>query len=214
MTPEMLAELRKPFPPEALEVKKIQGKAFTYINHSAVTTRLLRVTEGSYSFTIISDQFVPWGENEKGPIFVHLVHGRITIGQEHWDGQGVATIYPNAGEDMLKAAASDALKKCVTRIGVGLDLYGSDMEAELALDTYQPQDTTLPKATVDQRTYIQALWKQAGHTIQDKKGHLHHDADKLDRWLKSQYGGHGLLDLTIEEAAHVLDRMGAKKEEA
>ncbi len=40
------------------------------------------------------------------------------------------------GEDMVKGAASDCLKKCATLFGVGIELYGPDIESSDAVAAY------------------------------------------------------------------------------
>lgn len=212
MTPEQLAELRKPFPPEVLEIKKVSGKEFTYVAQHAVTRRLIAVTEGNYSFTIVGEVILPYSDIEKDgrtiKRWLHKVHGRLTIGEHHWDGHGVAIVQENSGEDMWKGAESDALKKAATRIGVALDLYGKDIEAELALDSYIPpaEDENFEPASLEQRTYIRALYKQAGYVVRDKKGHEHHDDVTLERHLKAKFG-RGILEISKEQAQDVIDKL-------
>lgn len=220
MTPEMMAALRKPFPPEALEIKDMGGgKKFTYVAHHAVNRRLLDVTNGNISFEIISDKQMPWGKSSKGSeMILHKVIGRLTLRSQtqagDWtfisaDGTGVQIIYVGTGEDMWKGAESDALKKAASKMGVGLDLYGTDMEAEVALTNLAQDKDQGELASVDQRVMIQALWKKGGKIVRDKKGHEHHDAIMLDQFLRHQYGA-SILSLGKENATTVIDQFTAR----
>ncbi len=219
MTPEMMAALRKPFPPEALETKEVSGKKFTYIAHHAVNRRLLDVTNGNMSFAIMSEQQIPWGKTAKGQeTILHKVVGRLTLGftdtDGTWrtvssDGTGVQIVYVGTGEDMLKGGESDALKKAASKLGVGLDLYGTDMEAEVALTNLAQDKNQGELASVDQRVMIQALWKKGGKVVRDKKGHEHHDAIMLDQFLRHQYGA-SILTLGKENATTVIDQFTAR----
>lgn len=214
MTPEQINALKQPFPESALSVKKISGKEFTYIDHAAVTRRLIEVTGGNYSFEIVDSTFLPWGSNDKGEIRAHLVHGRIRIGSDSWDGHGVALIYAGAGEDLLKAAESDAFKKACTRIGVGLELYGQDIEGELkAVATHLGSAELM---SMEQKGLLIGLVKRLGWTVKDNKGHEHHDSRRLKEWLIKNYQ-HDIDELTKEEATNAIERFTAqvdKRQEA
>lgn len=182
----MLEELQKPFPPEALRQKKVSGKSFTYVPHDLVIRRIIAATKGDYSFEIVNQFMHAWGENKDGkPIYCHMVQGRLRIGDNYWDGHGVALQYPGGGEDMLKAAESDAIKKAATKIGVGLGLYGPDMEAELAYGQ-KPLEDNEEAATAEQKNFMRGLWKQLGYVTYDEKGE-HHDATALNALLMQKF---------------------------
>lgn len=132
------------------------GKTFAYIPHGYVVAVLNRAFGLDWSFEIMpyggGDYFkhLPGvkGTTSDGKPLNHpgsiLVHGRLTVRVR--DPQDptrvVAEISKTAtGEkeetngmtwgSMVKAAESDALKKCATRLGVGGDLYWSDSEQDL-----------------------------------------------------------------------------------
>ena len=122
-----LDELTKPFGPEALAQREGgSGKFFTYIKTHAVINRLNRACSYQWDFRIIEQHF-------EGPILV--CRGELTIPGLGTRAQvGVQKVSPNGGEDLLKGAASDCLKKCASLFGVGIELYGDDVEA----DDYTP----------------------------------------------------------------------------
>jgi hypothetical protein len=115
--------LTAPFPPEALEKREGgSGKFFTYIKTHAVINRLNHACGYQWDFRIIEQHFEAQ---------VLICRGELTIPGLGTRAQvGVQKISPNGGEDLLKGAASDCLKKCATLFGVGIELYGDDVEAE------------------------------------------------------------------------------------
>lgn len=116
-----LYELSRPFP-DALIRQKPGKFAASYVEHSVVSQRLLEVV-GPHSFTV--DRPVT---NADGTVVGCLatltcaIDGRevsITeVGDVEHPGQ-------NNGSN-LKNAASDALKRCAMRLGVGLHLWSQD----------------------------------------------------------------------------------------
>jgi len=97
------------------------GKKLDYAEAITVIQRLNAVMEGAWSFTIIGYRI----ETEEV-----IVHGELKIAGEVHQQFGGSSITRNAETgvmlslaDDLKAAASDALKKCASAFGVGLYLY-------------------------------------------------------------------------------------------
>ena len=118
---DQLYELSRPFPSSL--VKQKPGKfAASYVEHSVVSQRLLEVV-GPYSFAV--DRIVTNAEGVVVGCTATLtveVDGRevsITeVGDVEHPGQ-------NSGSN-LKNAASDALKRCAMRLGVGLHLWSQE----------------------------------------------------------------------------------------
>jgi len=140
-------KLTQPFPLEVVkEYTTESGKVFKYIPTHAVIERLNEVTTQSWSFEIVKRQLV---ENE---VIVHgrlTVTGRFSNDEpassrsgeeedsktrsfasdyyyysESRDQFGSCSFQEDMSKgDTFKAAASDALKKCATEFGVGLELY-------------------------------------------------------------------------------------------
>ncbi|HEY7823679.1 MAG TPA: Rad52/Rad22 family DNA repair protein, partial [Acidimicrobiia bacterium] len=116
-----LYELSRPFP--AGLVKQKPGKfAASYVEHSVISQRLLEVV-GPHDFAI--DRVVT---NPDG-----VVSGCTATLTVEVDGRRVAVTevgdveHPGANNGAnLKNAASDALKRCAMRLGVGLHLWSQD----------------------------------------------------------------------------------------
>jgi len=114
--------LTRPF--EAGQVRQREGrggKMLDYIETHAVITRLNEAFGGAWSFEVASFQTM------EGEV---VVQGRLTAGGQTKEQFGSAAVArskdsgkPISIGDDLKAAASDALKKCATLFGVGLHLY-------------------------------------------------------------------------------------------
>jgi len=118
---EQLYELARPFP--ASLVKQKPGKfAASYVEHSVVVQRLLEVV-GPYSFNI--EQAIT---NPDGTVVGCLatvscmVDGQLVTITEVGDVEHPSG---NNGSN-LKNAASDALKRCAMRMGVGLSLWSQE----------------------------------------------------------------------------------------
>lgn len=117
----------------------------TYVEAHSVIQRLNDAFNGAWSFEVIDHTLAPTAD----PVQV-VVHGRITVGYYHKSPDGNASYewrtilkeqygscflkkkqgigYVDIGSD-FKAAATDALKKCATQLGIALDLYTRDETA-------------------------------------------------------------------------------------
>ena len=118
--------LEAPFPPELVKSRPGSfGNSLSYIEGHTVIGRLNEAFEGSWSFEIVSHQIL---EEEvlvlakfraEAAGVVKMSWGSSKITRNDRTGQQVSI-----GDD-LKAAATDALKKAATLLGVGLSLYGN-----------------------------------------------------------------------------------------
>ena len=117
----ILQKLGEPFPRNAIKSREGAGrKRFDYIEAHTCIHRLNTVA-GAWDFRIVN---VEWRAD------LLIVQGELTIpGLGTRTGFGVQKVAPNAGEDLVKGASSDALKKAATLFGVALELYGPDYEA-------------------------------------------------------------------------------------
>ena len=114
--------LTRPF--EAGQVKQRQGrggKMLDYLETHAIITRLNEAFAGAWSFEVVDFQSM------EGEV---VVRGRLRAGGEVKEQFGSSEIArakdsgkPVSVGDDLKAAASDALKKCATLFGIGQELY-------------------------------------------------------------------------------------------
>jgi hypothetical protein len=118
---EQLYELSRPFPDSL--VKQKPGKfAAAYVEHSVIVQRLLEIV-GPFNFTVDKPITNPDG----------VVSGCLATLECWIDGDYITITEvgdvehpgPNNGSN-LKNAASDALKRCAARIGLGTHLWAQD----------------------------------------------------------------------------------------
>ena len=132
-----LHELSRPFP-DAWIKPPAPGKYGSYVKHSTVTERLLSIV-GPFTFEITETirGYAPKieGKNQTWEARDNAVVGCIASMTVTIDGTEV-TISEVGDVDEpamnldgfnLKVAASDALKRCAMRIGLGLHLWSQDM---------------------------------------------------------------------------------------
>ena len=116
-----LSELARPFP--ATLVKQKPGKfAASYVSHGVVVQRLLEVC-GPFAFRV--DELIRDADGTVSGCLASLevtVDGRTVVIREVGDVEHPTS---NAGQN-AKSAASDALKRCAARLGLGLHLWASD----------------------------------------------------------------------------------------
>ena len=119
--------LEKPFGPDQIKQREGNfGKMLDYIEGHAVIQRLNDAFDGEWSFTMTkyeimkeTDEVLVIGQlNAGGIVKSQFGSSRITRARE--------TGNPISLSDDLKAAATDALKKAATLLGVGLHLYRND----------------------------------------------------------------------------------------
>ncbi len=117
--------LETPFPPDAIRTRKgTFGKELAYAEVHNYIARLNQAFAGDWSFTICEYRIM---DNEV------LVLAELAAGDTRKTAFGCSSITTtrDGGEvlsigDDLKAAASDALKKCASLLGLGLHLYGKN----------------------------------------------------------------------------------------
>ncbi len=113
--------LEKPFEPAQIRQRKGRNGVLDYIEGHNVVHRLNQALDGAWSFEITHHEV---REDEV------LVLGKLTAEGITKMNFGVSQVTREKGSgalislgDDLKAAATDALKKCATFLGVGLHLY-------------------------------------------------------------------------------------------
>ena len=125
---EQLTRLVKPFAPKLIHQNPSGGGRGDYVSHSAVTEKLLAVV-GPFSYEI-SEVFrgKVKGRDELGEVVVGCtarltcrVDEQVVTIEEVGDCENPAN-WPHDGARM-KDAASDAIKRCAMRLGVGLHLW-------------------------------------------------------------------------------------------
>lgn len=113
--------LEKPFEPAQIRQRKGRNGLLDYVEGHSVIQRLNEALEGAWSFEIVQHEV---REDEvlvlarlSAEGLVKMNFGVSQVTRERESGALVSL-----GDD-LKAAATDALKKCATFLGVGLHLY-------------------------------------------------------------------------------------------
>ena len=113
--------LGKPFKPEVIKSRRIAGRDVNYVPVGAVIERLNKSCN-SWSFRIVSHETITMMLNRRPepretPVFV--VTGELEIPELGVrQGLGVQAIDDGGGEDLLKGASSDALKKAAQLFGL------------------------------------------------------------------------------------------------
>ena len=129
------------------EIKTRQGRGglqFSYVEHGYVTERLNLVFGFNWDFEVTDKQILDDEVIVEARLTVRTPGGQ-TIVKTQFGGADIKrhASGPKSGRplsiaDDYKAAASDALKKCASLLGIGLDLYGRD----------RPYDSDEPAATL------------------------------------------------------------------
>ncbi len=127
---EILDLLGRRFRPEVVQQRKIGGRDVSYVPVSAVIERLNRACN-TWNFRIVSrdrDTMIlnRWNAEtrkaEPREVSVSVVVGELTIPEIGTrQAIGVQALDDGSGEDLLKGAASDSLKKCASLFGVSID---------------------------------------------------------------------------------------------
>ena len=115
-----LRELAQPFPQHLVKAPP-KGKFGEYVPHSSVTERLLAVV-GPFSTHI--EQVITDNEGQVVGCILSLgveIDGRLVTVQEAGDAENPGGRKNNGA--LLKDAASDAIKRCAMRLGLGLHLW-------------------------------------------------------------------------------------------
>jgi len=121
--------LSRAFPPQLIKERPGPGgKRLSYVEGHKYIERLNEAFDGDWSFEIIEQMIY---ENEV------IVRGRLTVDggnivkEQYGGAEAKVTRHGEilSRADDLKAAATDALKKCSSLLGVGLHLYGSESKA-------------------------------------------------------------------------------------
>ena len=117
------ALLEKPFEPAQIRQRKGRNGLLDYVEGHTVLARLNDAFDGAWSFEVVSHEI----REEEVLVLAKLaaegvVKMQFGVSQVTRDRETKALV--SLGDD-LKAAATDALKKCATFLGVGLHLYAA-----------------------------------------------------------------------------------------
>lgn len=129
------AILTQTTPTEAVKSRKGRGgRDFKYVTHAWVTRTLNEAFGWAWSFEVDSYELIPRDDPSqvfvKGRLTVYGKEGQTLVKEQfgsaevkHFGSDHKRTGQPLSIGDDLKAAASDALKKCASLLGLALDLY-------------------------------------------------------------------------------------------
>jgi hypothetical protein len=137
------ALLEQPFEPSQIKQREgRKGQLLDYVEGHAVIQRLNDAFEGHWSFEVVShaileesDEIVVLGKLAADGV-VKMQFGSSQLTRD----RGTKTLVSLA--DDLKAATTDALKKCATLLGVGLHLYAEKAGREGRRGQGLPQSAT------------------------------------------------------------------------
>ncbi len=117
----LLAALSEKFPKAAIKQREgARGKQLDYLETHTVIHRLNSAAK-TWDWKLTQLQ-------QQGDLLIAI--GELTIpGLGTRTGIGVQKVSERGGEDLVKGASSDAMKKAATLFGVGLELYGPDYGA-------------------------------------------------------------------------------------
>jgi hypothetical protein len=152
------ALLEKPFEPAQIRQRKGRNGLLDYVEGHTVIARLNEAFEGAWSFEVVSHEI------REGEVLVlaklaaeGVVKMQFGASQVTRDRETKALV--SLGDD-LKAAATDALKKCATFLGVGLHLYAEKPLRSAPLATASPPGgTNTPAAVKATPRQLDAIWK-------------------------------------------------------
>jgi len=152
--------LSRPFEKELIKNRPGPGgKPLQYVSGAEYIKRLNEAFKLDWSFDIIEFRIL---EHEV------MVLGEITIGSIKKKAFGGSSISmhqskgtPISIADDLKSAATDALKKCSSMLGIGLHLYTDPPEDPPQSNTHQPNQPR-SKLTDRQANAIHAIARNSG----------------------------------------------------
>lgn len=180
-------------PPDKIKTRPGRGgKQFRYVETSYVIELLNKTFNGLWDF-IVEDQQV--GVNQvwvRGRLTVKLAPG-LEISKTQYGGSDVKKsngVVVDIADD-LKAATSDALKKCASLMGFAADIYSKPVEEET--EAVRPE--RVGKVTQPQVKYIYTLISKSGL-----------NADEI----KAKYKVESMVDLTFEQASELIDELSGK----
>jgi hypothetical protein len=121
--------LEAPFPPEAIKTRPgAYGGSLRYLEGHAVIARLNEAFGGNWSFEVVTHEIL----DEEVLVLGRLRAESANVVKMSFGSSRITrddrTKKPIAIGDDLKAAATDALKKSATLLGVGLNLYGGAVD--------------------------------------------------------------------------------------
>jgi hypothetical protein len=142
--------LAERFPAAAHKTRKQGGRDLTYVTGEMVISRLNEALGWqNWSFRVVREGATDVEAWVLGELTV-TIDGQ-TITRQHYGNQDLSR-GQHATTDLYKSAATDAIKKAATTIGIGLYLYDEDERREVEADMREakraPQKPTAPSKDV------------------------------------------------------------------
>lgn len=167
---QVIDALTKPFPREAIQ----RQQNFEYVSGETVIYRLNTATNYDWQFEITDHEMVG-GANAQGNKPALVVYGRmrIPIISDGWRSDMGTQALENSKDDheIHKGAVTDCIKRCARLFGVGLHLWGPDIEAGEIGNRPAPQPARQPSRTrtVDEIAGGGTIAPGVGMTDQQRK---------------------------------------------
>jgi hypothetical protein len=215
MNRELLERLEAPFAAEQIRQREgEQGQLLDYVETHCVIARLNEALAGDWSFEIVECQL-------REEISEVMVLGRLSTGNicKMQFGSAKLKRQRSGGElvclgDDVKAAASDALKKCATLLGVGLHLYRHrEPAAENAPGAAAAAARTPPAQGPARPSAAARLSPKQHQLLRTLAGECGLSGEALSARCQQQYG-RVLEQLTKANASHLIDALFAAKLQA
>jgi len=159
--------LEQPFSPEEIKQRDGNfGQTLAYVSGHTVIQRLNDAFESAWSFEIVSHEI----QQDEVIVIGRLMAEKIVKSQF---GSSRITRAKETGEmislaDDLKSAATDALKKCATLLGVGLHLYAEKPAADPSTNRKgnggEGSQSGNGRLTSKQHSFLLKLAKERGMT--------------------------------------------------
>src|SRR4051812_23700632 len=191
------------------------GMQFAYVEHGYVTERLNLVFGFNWDFEIVDKQILDDEVIVQARLTVRTPGGQTIVKTQFGGAEikrhasGARSGRPLSIADDYKAAASDALKKCASLLGIGLDLYGRDRP-----DAAEPEEPPAPKEpsqVIDATARITDMAGQGNGMSTPRQQHDIRRSAALAGMevgeLCSSLGVQELAELTEARAARVIARL-------
>lgn len=158
--------LYREFPGVAIKERTVGGgRKLSYVEGHSVIHRLNEATGNRWDLSVRAIDTMQIGTQT-----VVRAHVALTLpGLGTREHIGVQAVADRSGEDLVKGAVTDALKKAATLFGVGLHLYGPDYEAGEGPRPEAP--TPGPQAAAAVKAGVQSVVKRmpTGQTSAESK---------------------------------------------
>ena len=177
------------------------GKTLDYVETPSVIKRLNQAFDFNWSFDI--EQF----ENNDGEV---VVLGKLTgegISKMQFGSKAITNGKGEIGDD-LKAAGSDALKKCATLFGIALHLYDSD---EPSNNGNKGKGAGMAQVTPNKGN--NKITKAQLAKIKEHRTSLGWDGNEIKTFIKETHNMDNPLDLNPEQAKNIIAVLGKKVKE-